>query len=428
MTLTDFGPYQDASGYYEAKERDDNDPLASFRHRFVHSDPDLIYLDGNSLGRLPTDAVKTIDEVVNRQWGDRLIRSWNEGWWDMPTRVGDKLALLLGADPGEVVISDSTTVNLYKLASAALAGSPNDRDRIVTDDLNFPSDVYVLDGVARKFGGELVIVPSDGIHGPIDGLSEAIDARTALVSLSHTTFKSGYTYDIGRVTDLVHDSGARMLWDCSHSVGAVPVDLGACGADLAVGCTYKYLNGGPGSPAFLFVREDLQNALSNPINGWWGHSQPFAFDLGFEPTDGIRKFQTGTMPILSLAPIEAGVDLALDAGIDTMRGKSMALSQYLIAQIREHLEPLWFEVASPMDAEHRGSHVAISHEMAWPITRAMIERANVIPDFRTPDSIRLGLSPLYTSFVDLHTAVQRIAAVVKSKVHSDFVDDTATVT
>ncbi|MFP4074619.1 MAG: kynureninase [Actinomycetota bacterium] len=428
MTLTDPGPYHDASGYYEAKERDENDPLAPFRHRFVHSDPGLIYLDGNSLGRLPVAAVETIEEVSNRQWGDRLIRSWNEGWWDMPTRVGDLLAPLLGASPGEVIISDSTTVNLYKLATAALASCPGDRNRIVTDDLNFPSDAYVLDSVARRFGGELEIVASDGINGPIDRLTEAIDDRTALVSLSHTTFKSGYTYDLGQVTELAHGAGARMLWDCSHSVGSVPIDLDACDADLAVGCTYKYLNGGPGSPAFLYVREDLQDVLENPIAGWWGHSRPFSFDLAFVPMEGIRRFQTGTMPILSLAPIEAGVSLVLEAGIDAVREKSMALSEYLISQAREHLEPLWFEVASPTDPERRGSHVAISHEMAWPITRAMTERANVIPDFRTPDSIRLGLSPLYTSFVDVHTAVQRIVAIIKSKVHTDFVDDTATVT
>lgn len=428
MTLTDHGPYEDASGYYEAKERDETDPLANHRHHFVHTDPDLIYLDGNSLGRLPVESVKTIDEVANRQWGDRLIRSWNEGWWDMPTRLGDMLAPLLGAGPGEVIISDSTTVNLYKLAYAALANSPDDRNRIVTDDLNFPSDVYVLDGVARQFGGELEIVASDGIHGPVDGLAEAIDNRTALVSLSHTTFQSGYTYDIGHLTGMAHDAEARILWDCSHSVGAVPIDLKGCRADLAVGCTYKYLNGGPGSPAFLFVREDLQETLRNPIAGWWGHSRPFDLDLRFEPMEGIKGFQTGTMPILSLAPIETGVSLVLETGIDVMREKSVALSEYLIAQVKEHLEPLWFEVASPMDRERRGSHVAISHEMAWPITRAMIERGDVIPDFRVPDSIRLGLSPLHTSFVDVHTAVQRIAAIVKSKVHTEFVDATATVT
>lgn len=428
MTLTDPGPYRDASGYYEAREKDETDPLAGFRHRFVHTDPDLIYLDGNSLGRLPVDAVKTIEEVTNREWGSQLIRSWNEGWWDMQVRLGDRLAPLLGAQQGEVIISDSTTVNLYKLTLSAMAEAPEGRDRIVTDDLNFPSDVYVLDGVARKLGGELVVVPSDGVHGPIDALADVIDERTALVSLSHATFKSGYVYDLDHITSMAHEAGARVLWDCSHSVGALPITLGGSGADMAVGCTYKYLNGGPGSPAFLYVRADLEDALANPIAGWWGHSRPFDFDLEFEPVPGIRRFHTGTMPILSLAPIEVGIDVILEAGIEAIREKSIDLTEYLIAQVSEHLDPLGFSIASPREAQHRGSHVAIAHVMAWPITRAMIERANVIPDFRTPDSIRLGLSPLYTSFVDVHTAVQRIGAIVKSKVHTDFVDASATVT
>jgi kynureninase len=428
MTLTDPGPYEDASGYYEARERDENDPLAAFRHRFVHTDPDLIYLDGNSLGRLPVNSVKTIEEVTIRDWGDRLIRSWNEGWWDMQVQLGDLLAPVIGAGPGEVLISDSTTVNLYKLTMSAMVDAPSGKDRIVTDDLNFPSDVYILDGVARQLGAELVIVPSDGIMGPVDGLATAIDERSALVSLSHTVFKSGYTYDLAQVTALAHDAGARMLWDCSHSAGALPVDLRGCGADLSVGCTYKYLNGGPGSPAFLYVRKDLQEQLGNPITGWWGHSRPFDFDLEFEPHAGIRRFHTGTMPILSMAPIEVGVDDVLEAGIAAIRAKSLDLSDYLIGQVHEHLEPHGFSLASPNDREHRGSHMAILHDMAWPITLAMIERASVIPDFRTPDSIRLGLSPLYTSFVDLHTAVQRIAAIVKSKVYEDFEGARATVT
>lgn len=428
MTLTDLGPYEDASGYYEAKERDETDPLAGYRHRFVHTDPGLIYLDGNSLGRLPVGAVQVLEETVNRQWGDRLIRSWNEGWWEMQLRLGDLLAPLLGAGQGEVIISDSTTVNLYKLALAAMLGAPEGRTRIVTDDLNFPSDVYVLDGIARRLGAELVVVASDGVHGPVADLGDAIDEATALVSLSHTTFKSGYTYDIEEITALAHDAGARMLWDCSHSVGAVPIDLGGCGADLAVGCTYKYLNGGPGSPAFLYVREDLHEHLTSPITGWWGHSRPFDFDLRYEATTGIRRFHGGTMPILSMAPIEPGVNEVLDVGIDAIRDKSLALSDYLLDQVSEHLEPLGFHISSPRDPAHRGSHIAIAHEMAWPITRAMVERANVIPDFRTPDSIRLGLAPLYTSFVDVHTAVQRIGAIVRSKVHTDFVDVSATVT
>jgi kynureninase len=428
MNAIELGPFPDASGYDEAVANDRSDPLAVFRDRYLQPDPDLIYLDGNSLGRLPVRAIQTVEEVTRHQWGDRLIRSWNDGWWDLQLTLGDKLAPLVGAGPGEVIISDSTTVNLYKLALAAMSDAPEDRTRIVTDDLNFPSDLYILAGVADQAGADLVVVPSDGVHGPIEALAEAIDRTTALVSLSHTAFYSGYTYDIAQITAMAHEAGARVLWDCSHSVGALPVDLGGCQADLAVGCTYKYLNGGPGAPAFLYVREDLQGTLENPIAGWWGHARPFDFDPEYEPISAIRRFHTGTMPILSLAAIEAGLDDVLDAGIDAIRAKSLALSEYLIGQVSEHLTPLGFRFASPLDPDRRGSHVSVSHAQAWPINLALIERGNLIPDFRAPDSIRLGLSPLYTSFLDLHTAIQRIRAVVKSGVHVEYTNVTATVT
>ena len=428
MTDIALGPFPDAPGYDEAVAGDRADPLAAFRVRYLHPDPDLIYLDGNSLGRLPVAAIDTIEETTRHQWGDRLIRSWNDGWWDLQLTLGDKLAPLLGAGPGEVIISDSTTVNLYKLAWAAMTEAPEERTRIITDDLNFPSDLYILAGVADQAGADLVVVPSDGVHGPVEGLAEAIDDTTALVSLSHTAFYSGYTYDLARVTAIAHDAGARTLWDCSHSVGALPVDLGGSRADLAVGCTYKYLNGGPGAPAFLYVRKDLQESLGNPIAGWWGHARPFDLDPAYEPTSGIRRFHTGTMPILSLAVIEAGLDDVVEAGIEAIRAKSLALSEYLIGQVKEHLTMLGFELASPLDSNRRGSHVSISHEEAWPINLALIERASLIPDFRAPDTIRLGLSPLYTSFVDLHTAVQRIGAIVMSGVHERYASVTATVT
>lgn len=427
MTLSHLGPYPEAPGHEEAVVRDEADPLRHHRDRFVHTDPNLIYLDGNSLGRLPLDAAKTVEEVTN-QWGDGLIRSWNEGWWDLQLRLGDKLAPLIGAGPGEVIISDSTSVNLYKLALAALTAAPEGRNRIVTDDLNFPSDVYILDGVARQAGGSLEIVPSDGVNGPVDGLTAAIDERTALVSLSHTTFQSGYTYDLARVTRMAHEAGAVVLWDCSHSVGSVPIDLGEAGADLAIGCTYKHLNGGPGAPAFLYVRAGLQDTLVNPIPGWWSHTAPFALDLEYEPVSGIRRFHTGTMPILSLAPIEPGIDEVADAGIAAIREKSVALTGYLVDQFSQHLEPLGFELASPTDPERRGAHISVRHEMAWPINVALIEWARVVPDFRAPNTIRLGPAPLYTSFVDVHTAVQRTRAVVDGRVYEDFLDTTATVT
>jgi kynureninase len=427
--LDELGPYPTQAGYQEALAADAADPLAEFRYRFVFTEPDLIYLDGNSLGRMPLTARGTIDVAVEAEWGDRLIRSWNEGWWDLQLRLGDLLAPLVGSKPGEVIISDSTSVNLFKLAAAAVKARPG-RHTIVTDDLNFPSDIYVLDGVSKLLGSEyrLVVVESDGIHGPVEALAGAIDSDTALVSLSSTSFKSGYTYDIGATTQLAHDEGALMLWDLSHSVGALPIDLGAVGADLAIGCTYKYLNGGPGAPAFLYVRSDLQASLENPITAWWAHSDPFAMDLEFDPVPGIRRFHTGTMPILSLTAIEAGVREVTEAGMDRIRSKSEALTELLIALWETHLEPLGFALVSPTDPERRGSHIALSHRDGWPITRALIDGAAVIPDFRAPDTIRFGLSPLYTRFVDVHTAMIRLKLVVETGMYEDFHDVSTTVT
>lgn len=428
MTLNDPGPFPDVPGYQEAVDLDSRDPLAHFRDRYVHTDPDLIYLDGNSLGRLPIRAAQTIDRAVNEQWGDRLIRSWNEGWWDLQLRLGDKLAPLVGAGPGEVIISDSTSVNLYKLAMAAVATTPTERNRIVTDDLNFPSDVYILDGVARQAGRRLDIVASDGVHGPVDALADSVDERTALVSLSHTVFQSGYTYDLDAVTALAHDAGALVLWDCSHSVGAIPIDFASAGVDLAVGCTYKHLNGGPGSPAFLYVRADLQDTMTSPIAGWWSHAAPFELDLAYRPANGIRRFHDGTMPILSLEAIEAGLDDVTEATVPAIRDKSLLMGEYLIGQYETHLRLIGFGMASPAVAERRGSHVAVTHESALPIDLALIDRAKVIPDFRAPDTIRLGLSPLYTRFIDLHTAVQRLVNVVESGAYEEYRNTSATVT
>jgi len=426
MTVIDLGPFPGAEGYEQAQELDATDPLREHRSAFVIEEPDLIYLDGNSLGRLPRSAGEIIEKVTQNQWGTRLIRSWNEGWWELQLELGDLLAPLLGASPGEVMISDSTSVNTYKLADAAVAATG--RGKIVTDDLNFPTDLYILDGVAKRHSISLEIVESDGVNGPVEQLTDAIDDETALVSLSHTTFKSGYTYDLGLLTSIAHEAGAMILWDCSHSVGALPVELNAAGVDLAIGCTYKYLNGGPGSPAFLYVRSDLQDSLDNPITAWWGHAEPFSFDLEFQPVRGIRRFHTGTMPILSLAAIEAGISGVLNAGIDQVRAKSIALSEFLIDQWDTHLTSLGFGLASPTEAVRRGSHVSLSHPQAWPVTKSMIEQALVLPDFRAPDNIRLGLSPLYTTFTEIHTAIQRIKGVVESGAHTAYMNVTATVT
>lgn len=427
MSVIDLGPFPDAAGYEMARDLDEADPLRAHRDDFVISDPELIYLDGNSLGRLPKSAAETIDSVTSTEWGDRLIRSWNEGWWELQLELGDLLAPLLGASAGEVMISDSTSVNAYKLAEAAVAARQG-RPKIVTDDLNFPTDVYILDGIAKRHGMSLDIVESDGVHGPVDRIAEAIDADTALVSLSHTTFKSGYTYDIAEVTAVAHEVGALVLWDCSHSVGALPIDFGAAEVDLGIGCTYKYLNGGPGAPAFLYVRSDLQSELTNPITAWWGHAEPFSFDLEFQPVEGIRRFHAGTMPILSLAAVEAGIKGVSRAGIDEVRAKSVKLSHFLIEQWEIHLARNGFGLGSPREADRRGSHVSLSHVEAWPVTRAMIEAALVLPDFRAPDNVRLGLSPLYTTFTEVHTAIQRIKRIVESGAHTAFMNVTATVT
>lgn len=427
MTTIETGFFPSAPGYDEAVELDRLDRLARFRERYVFTDPDLIYLDGNSLGRLPTRAGEIARRVVQHEWGDRLIRSWNEGWWDLQQTLGDRLSPLVGAAPGEVIISDSTSVNLFKLATAALEARPG-RLKVVTDDMNFPTDIYVLQGVAEAHGARVEIVPSQSSGDPLALLEDAIDETTALVSLSHTAFKSGYLYDLQAVTDMAHRSGAMILWDLSHSVGVMPIDLGNAGADLAVGCTYKYLNGGPGSPAFLYVRSDLQERLTNPITAWWGHAEPFAFDLEFRPIEGIRRFHTGTMPVVALAAIEAGVDDVIEAGLPSIRAKSVALCEYLLGQWETHLALIGFAIASPRDPERRGAHVGLSHPEAWPITRAMVEAAKVIPDFRTPDTIRLGLAPLYTSFLDIHTAVQRIRLVVETGVYRDYTGVDLTVT
>ncbi|UCG22949.1 MAG: kynureninase, partial [Chloroflexota bacterium] len=413
-----------------ALELDRRDELATFRHRFVVDDPDLIYLDGNSLGRLPKESASRMRHVVERQWGASLIRGWNEGWIDLPQRVGAKMAGLLGARPDEVIMADATSVNLFKLATAALRARPG-RTRIVTDDLNFPSDLYILQGIVAAAGPdyELSIVPSpDGINGPMEAMRAAVDERTALVTLSSTAFKSSYTYDMPAVTALAHDAGALMLWDTSHAVGALPIALNEAGADLAIGCSYKYVNGGPGSPAFLYVRHDLQEELANPVSGWMGQKNAFDFSLEYEPAPGLRRFLTGTPAILSLTAVEVGADLLLEAGMDRLRAKSAGQSEYLIALWQEMLAPLGFRLRSPRQVERRGSHITLGHDDGWRIAQALIDEMKVLPDFRAPDNIRFGIAPLYNSYADIHAAASRLRQVVAEGRHQAYPESTKTVT
>jgi kynureninase len=417
-----------STGYSYSQHRDQQDPLSSFRNRFVVDGPDLIYLDGNSLGRLPQATRQILQKTIDEAWGQRLIRSWNDGWFTLPEQIGDKISRLLGARPGEIIAADSTSVNLFKLALAALQSQPG-RRKIITDDLNFPSDLYVLHGVCQLVDRtHLQIISSpDGIHGPVAALAEAIDTDTALVALSHTTFKSSFTYDMTAVTQLAHQAGAIVLWDLSHSAGSVPIDLSKADVDLAVGCTYKYLNGGPGAPAFLYVRRDWQSKLDNPIAGWMGQYKPFDFGLDYKPVAGLRRFLSGTPPILSLAAIEPGLDLLLEASINLVRAKSVQQSEYLVRLWQDLLAPLGFRLNSPRDAELRGSHISLGHEEGWRINQALIDRG-VLPDFRRPDNIRLGITPLYTTFEELWTAVSHLRTIVSQKIYESYSHDHHTVT
>jgi kynureninase len=401
-----------------AIQLDGQDPLREFRSRFVIADPDLIYLDGNSLGRLSRRAAERVTEVVEREWGHALIRSWNQGWWDAPLRAGEKIARLAGAGPGQVTVSDTTSINLFKLVLSALALRP-ERKRIVTDTLNFPSDLYILQGCVRLLGGRHTIMrigSRDGDVTPdVAAFSAAIDDDTALVTLSHVTFKSGYLYDMAAISRQAHRHGALVLWDLSHSIGAVPMDLDGWGADFAIGCTYKYLNGGPGSPAFLYVRKELQETAISPIWGWWGQQDPFAFGLDFTPAPGIQRFLAGTQPMLSLLAMEAALDVLLEAGIEPLRRKSRLLTEYMLSLAEMVLVPLGFAAGTPRDPQRRGAHVSLRHPEGYRINRALIEELNVLPDFRAPDNLRLGLAPLYTSFAEVWEAVDRIRRAVAEK-------------
>jgi len=413
-----------------AAQLDAQDPLAQFRERFVIADSDLIYMDGNSLGRLPRATLPLAENIITHQWGERLIRSWNEGWFDTPERVGAKIAQLIGAQPDEVIVADSTSINLFKLAVAALRNQYG-RLHILTDNLNFPSDLYILQGAIDLLGQQhqLDIVSSpDDIYGPVAELYARLDSQVALLALSHTVFKSGYTYDIAAITKAAHEVGTLVLWDLSHSVGAMPIDVTATQVDLAIGCTYKYLNGGPGAPAFLYIRRDLQERLSNPIAGWMGQKNLFSFEQTYQAATGLRGFLTGTPPVISLSLIETGVDLLLEAGLDKLRAKSEQQSSYLIALWETLLKPLGFSLNSPLDVQQRGSHISLGHTEGLRIDLALLNDMNVLPDFRAPDNIRLGIAPLYTSFHDIHATVMRLQQIVSEKRYEKYPNETPIVT
>jgi kynureninase len=388
------------------------DPLAGMRARFVVDD-EPIYLAGNSLGRLPCETSARLAQVVADEWGTGLVGSW-ESWIDLPTHVGDLIAGLIGARPGEVIVTDSTTVNLYKLASAALDARPAARV-IVADADDFPTDRFVLEGLARARDLELRLFTADPVAGPkVDALADSLSPDTALLVMSHVDYRSGAIARLAEITERAHAVSALVLWDLSHSVGIVPVDVESAGVDLAVGCTYKYLNAGPGSPAFAYVRRSLQPELRQPIWGWFGQRQQFGMSGSYDPDPGIGGTQTGTPPVLGLVAAQVGAALVAEAGVDAIRTKSTALTAVAVECFDAWLAPLGFTLGSPRDPDRRGGHLTVEHPEAWGLCHALIERSGVVPDYRAPDAIRLGFPPLYTRFVDVWDALDRLRTLAQS--------------
>ncbi|MBX7541351.1 kynureninase [Qipengyuania sphaerica] len=386
-----------------ARLLDAGDPLARFRERFDVPEG-VIYLDGNSLGCLPMETPKRLEQVVREEWGRDLIRSWNSaGWIDLPAKVGGKIAPLIGAQPHEVVVADSVSVNLFKLISAALAMRPG-RKVVLSEPGNFPTDIYMIEGLEKQGLAQRRLASRDG-------LVDALDGDVALLLLTHAHYKTGEIFDMARLTGAAHEAGALVLWDLSHSGGALPVDLNACGADFAVGCGYKYLNGGPGAPAYAFVAERHLHDTQQPLSGWMGHAQPFAFSDDYRPAPGIERLLCGTPGILGVSALEVGVDLIAEIGVERLYAKSQKLSEFFRQCLAE--SDIELDLVSPTDPAQRGSQLSFRHPEAYAICQALIARG-VIGDFRDPDILRFGFAPAYLRFEDMAEAARHLVEVLES--------------
>lgn len=384
------------------------DPLAAKRAAFVIPEG-LIYLDGNSLGVLPAGVPARVKDVAERQWGQSLIKSWNEhGWFELAQKAGDRIARLIGAPKGSVVAGDTISVNLFKLLGSAAKLNPS-RRVILSDSGNFPSDLYVAQGFRDLMddGYQLEVVAPEQVM-------DAIDESVAFTMITEVDYRTARLHDMKAVTAKAHEKGALTIWDLAHSAGATPVDLTGANADFALGCTYKYLNGGPGAPAFLYVRPDLQDRVQPPLAGWWGHASPFAFDLDYRPAPGIIRNQCGTQPILSLAALDAALDVWDDVDMASLRRKSLALCRTFIDLVEQRCGAHGVTVAGPRNMEERGSHVSLHHAQGYAVMQALIA-ANVVGDFRAPDMIRFGFTPLYTSFADVWDAVEIMARILDGR-------------
>jgi kynureninase len=397
----------------DAKAMDARDPLAGARDLF-HIPQGLLYLDGNSLGVLPRGTANRVFDTVRAQWGEDLIAGWTKhGWMDLPHRIGDKIATLVGAGPGTVVACDTTSLNLYKLLAAALAERP-DRRSVVSERANFPTDLYVAEGLFRTLGKghRLRLVDS------AEDVIGAIDDDTAAVMLTQVDYRTGALHDMAAVTKAAHDKGALVIWDLAHSAGALPVDLAGCDADYAVGCGYKYLNGGPGAPAFLYVAPRLQAGFVPALQGWLGHAKPFDFETGYRPADGISRAIVSSPPILSLVALECGVDTLLRWNMADIRAKSEALGEIFRILVDSVADRLGLTRASPREFEKRGSQVCYRHEHGYAIVQALVAR-RVVGDFRTPDILRFGFAPLYLRHVDVWDAAANLVDVIETKAYDD---------
>ncbi|WP_185983883.1 kynureninase [Aureimonas mangrovi] len=398
------------SAFHErAAALDAADPLAGRRELFVLPEG-LVYLDGNSLGALTKGAKARVAKAVEEEWGRGLISSWNDaGWVDLPARVGAKIAALVGADPGHVVACDSTSVNLFKVLAAALALRPG-RRVIVSERANFPTDLYMVEGLSALLsqGHELRLIETEA------EAHEALGPDVAVLMLTHVNYRTGAMFDMKGLTQAAHDAGALAIWDLAHSAGAVPLDLAGAGADFAVGCGYKYLNGGPGAPAFLYVAPEHLAQARQPLSGWFGHKAPFAFVPGFEPADGIAKFLTGTPSVLAMSALDAALDAFKGLEMATVRGKSVVLCDLFVEAVEASCSRLGLTLASPREAAARGSQISFAHENAYAVMQALIE-ARVVGDFRAPDLLRFGFTPLYTRFADVLAAADALAEILRTE-------------
>lgn len=394
------------------------DPLAPFYDEFVLPEG-VIYLDGNSLGAQPKAAAQRSREVVEQEWGQGLIKSWNEAhWFDLPARLGDKVSELLSSGAGTAVVTDTTSLNLYKALSSALriqeADAPG-RRVIVTQRENFPSDIYIIQGLIDQLGGtyELRLVEDDE-----ESYAEAIRDDVAVVVLTHVNYRTGRLFDMAAVTQQIHDAGALAIWDLCHSAGALPIDLDACDVDMAVGCTYKYLNSGPGGPAFIWVAERFQNRFWQPLSGWWGHANPFEMAADYVPSEGIRRFLSGTQPMVSASLVEVGLDQMLRADAQQVRTKSLRMADLLIQLVESRCAGHSLELVTPREHERRGSHVSFQHPEGYAIMSALIDRG-VIGDYREPGILRFGITPLYLRYTDIWDAVESLRDILDTRAWDD---------